>query len=91
MVFSWFLGFLRVRLLKSLYKFASFSWINAPTEKILSLCIIFVLFSGGPKKDEELEGKIQRLVDMGVQSHRAVVALSTFDWNMEQATEQLFS
>ncbi|EEB19629.1 ubiquitin-conjugating enzyme E2-22 kDa, putative [Pediculus humanus corporis] len=45
----------------------------------------------GPHKHSEFESKIKRLCDMGVEEHRARVALSTYNWDLEQATEQLFS
>uniref|UniRef100_A0A0A9XGU5 E2 ubiquitin-conjugating enzyme n=1 Tax=Lygus hesperus TaxID=30085 RepID=A0A0A9XGU5_LYGHE len=48
-------------------------------------------YAGGPSADEECSRKVQRLMDMGVEKERACVALSTFDWDIERATEQLFS
>lgn len=45
----------------------------------------------GPAKMPELEDKIRRLTDMGIEEHNARVALSSFNWDIERATEQLFS
>lgn len=39
----------------------------------------------------ELDEKIKRLTDMGVEEHNARVALSSYNWDLERATEQLFS
>lgn len=35
--------------------------------------------------------KIQRLIDMGIECDQARGALSTYNWDLERATEQLFS
>lgn len=45
----------------------------------------------GPGKMPELDDKIRRLTDMGVEEHNARVALSSYNWDLERATEQLFS
>ncbi|XP_014261850.1 ubiquitin-conjugating enzyme E2-22 kDa isoform X2 [Cimex lectularius] len=49
------------------------------------------LYAGGPPADEECTKKMQRLKDMGVESSKAVTALSSYDWDLERATELLFS
>jgi len=45
----------------------------------------------GPDKNSDFENKIRRLTDMGIEDHKARVALSSYDWDLERATEQLFS
>lgn len=49
------------------------------------------IYAGGPFTVWEFNNKIQRLLDMGIDEHQARVALSTYDWEIERATEQLFS
>lgn len=49
------------------------------------------IYAGGPNAISDFNGKVQRIVDMGIDEHRARVALSTFDWHIERATENLFS
>lgn len=49
------------------------------------------VYAGGPHKNPEFSEKIRRLLDMGVEEHQARVALSSFNWDLERATEQLFS
>ncbi|XP_046389838.1 ubiquitin-conjugating enzyme E2-22 kDa [Ischnura elegans] len=48
------------------------------------------VYAGGPNRSPELEAKIRRLMDMGIEEHTARVALSSYDWDLERATEQLF-
>lgn len=48
-------------------------------------------YAGGPVKFPEFDHKIRRLADMGVDEHRARVALSSCSWDLEKATETLFS
>ncbi|CAB3374754.1 Hypothetical predicted protein [Cloeon dipterum] len=48
-------------------------------------------YAGGPDRNSDFENKIRRLLDMGVEEHKARVALSSYDWDLERATEQLFS
>lgn len=60
--------------------------INKPLITNFLLCI-----AGGPHKQSEFDVKIQRLIDMGIEEHNARVALSTYNWDLERATEQLFS
>lgn len=48
------------------------------------------VYAGGPHVNAEFDNKIQRLLDMGVEEHQARVALSSFDWDLEVATEQIF-
>jgi ubiquitin-conjugating enzyme (huntingtin interacting protein 2) len=38
----------------------------------------------------ELDEKIRRLTDMGIEEHNARVVLSSYNWNLEHAIEQLF-
>lgn len=53
--------------------------------------MIYILISG-PAKMPDLEDKIRRLTDMGITEHHARVALSTYNWDLERATEHcLFS
>lgn len=49
------------------------------------------IYANGPNIIYECNTKIQRLLDMGIDEHQARVALSTYDWDLERATEQLFS
>lgn len=49
------------------------------------------IYAGGPYAIWEFNQKVQRLLDMGIDEHEARVALSTYDWELERATEQLFS
>lgn len=49
------------------------------------------VYAGGPNKNREFNDKIRRLLDMGVEEHQARVALSSYNWDLERATEQLFS
>ncbi|XP_044754085.1 ubiquitin-conjugating enzyme E2-22 kDa [Coccinella septempunctata] len=49
------------------------------------------VYAGGPNANKECDEKIRRLVDMGVEEHQARVALSSYDWELERATEQIFS
>nr|CAH7736719.1 unnamed protein product [Callosobruchus chinensis] len=41
--------------------------------------------------DSDCDDKIRRLVDMGIEEHQARAALSSYNWDLERATEQLFS
>lgn len=65
-----------------------FNIINSYKKILLSL--IQFLFQG-PDKNSEFDNKIRRLLDMGIDEHKARVALSSYDWDLERATEQLFS
>ncbi|XP_012349880.1 ubiquitin-conjugating enzyme E2-22 kDa isoform X2 [Apis florea] len=49
------------------------------------------VYAGGPAKMPDLDDKIRRLTDMGIEEHNARVALSSYNWDLERATEQLFS
>ncbi|CAH0401783.1 unnamed protein product [Chilo suppressalis] len=49
------------------------------------------VYAGGPSNITDFNDMVQRLLDMGVEEHQARVALSTYDWELERATEQLFS
>ncbi|XP_013791980.1 ubiquitin-conjugating enzyme E2-22 kDa-like isoform X1 [Limulus polyphemus] len=48
-------------------------------------------YAGAPKSYPEFDAKIKRLVDIGVDEHRARVALSSYNWDLEKATESIFS
>jgi len=48
-------------------------------------------YAGAPSNFPEFDTKISRLMDMGVDEHKARVALSSCSWDLERATEQLFS
>jgi ubiquitin-conjugating enzyme (huntingtin interacting protein 2) len=45
----------------------------------------------GPHKFPDFDAKIQRLKDMGVSEFEARAALSRNNWDLNRATEQLFS
>lgn len=45
----------------------------------------------GPHKFPDFDAKIQRLKDMGVSEFDARAALSRHSWDINRATEQLFS
>jgi ubiquitin-conjugating enzyme (huntingtin interacting protein 2) len=49
------------------------------------------VYAGGPNKNTDFDSKIQRLIDMGIECDQARGALSTYNWDLEHATEQLFS
>ncbi|KAL3284847.1 hypothetical protein HHI36_018986 [Cryptolaemus montrouzieri] len=49
------------------------------------------VYAGGPNINKDCDDKIRRLADMGIEEHQARVALSSYDWELERATEQLFS
>lgn len=49
------------------------------------------VYAGAALRCPECDAKVQRVMDMGVDEHRARVALSTYNWELERATEQLFS
>lgn len=48
------------------------------------------VYAGGPKHFAEFDAKIKRLLDMGVEENRARVALSSYSWDLEKATETIF-
>ncbi|XP_063237425.1 ubiquitin-conjugating enzyme E2-22 kDa [Bacillus rossius redtenbacheri] len=54
-------------------------------------CHWTAVYAGGPHRNADLDGKVRRLTDMGVEDHQARVALSSYNWDIERATEQLFS
>lgn len=54
-------------------------------------CLIPLLFFSVPKGNSEFSKKVRRLMDMGVGEHQALVALSSCNWDMDRAIEQLFS
>ncbi|XP_067948118.1 ubiquitin-conjugating enzyme E2-22 kDa-like [Watersipora subatra] len=49
------------------------------------------IYAQGPNREAELEAKVSQLKAMGFDEHRARVALSTCDWNMQRATDHLVS
>ncbi|CAG9857483.1 unnamed protein product [Phyllotreta striolata] len=49
------------------------------------------VYAGGPFVNSDCDDKIKRLIDMGIEEHQARVALSSYNWVLERATEQLFS
>lgn len=49
---------------------------------------IFIL---GPNRIADCDAKIQRLKDMGINELEARAVLSKENWNLEKATENLFS
>ncbi|CAO1344041.1 unnamed protein product [Diamesa serratosioi] len=49
------------------------------------------VYAKGPHKFTDCDSKIQRLKDMGINEYDARAALSRHNWNLERATEQLFS
>ncbi|KAF4526180.1 hypothetical protein B566_EDAN015237 [Ephemera danica] len=55
------------------------------------LCIGHKIAKKGPYKNTDFDQKIRRLMDMGVDEHKARAALSSYNWDLERATEQLFS
>ncbi|XP_014672084.1 PREDICTED: ubiquitin-conjugating enzyme E2-22 kDa-like [Priapulus caudatus] len=48
-------------------------------------------YAGAPNRTPELDSKLKQLADMGVDEHRARVALSSCDWDLARATETIFS
>lgn len=48
-------------------------------------------YAGAPASYSDFDDKIKRLEDMGVDEHKARAALSSCSWNLEKATELLFS
>lgn len=48
------------------------------------------IYAGASSNTPEFDAKIKRLIDMGVDEHRARVALSSCSWDLEKATETLF-
>lgn len=47
-------------------------------------------YAGGPHKFSDIDAKIQRLKDMGIDEHDARAVLSKENWDLEKATEYLF-
>merc|ERR1719391_1545425 len=48
-------------------------------------------YAGAPAKVASYDDLVQKLVDMGIQEHNARVALSSSNWELDRATEQLFA
>jgi len=49
------------------------------------------IYARGPHREAELEAKVSQLRGMGFEEHKARVALSTCDWNIQRATDHLIS
>ncbi|KAJ0184091.1 hypothetical protein K1T71_000514 [Dendrolimus kikuchii] len=49
------------------------------------------VYAEGKKAIVDYNRRVQVLLEMGVEEHQARVALSTHNWNLEVATEELFS
>ncbi|XP_013189427.1 ubiquitin-conjugating enzyme E2-22 kDa isoform X2 [Amyelois transitella] len=49
------------------------------------------IYAGGPTVISEFDHKVRMLTDMGVEEQSARVALSAYAWDVERATEELFS
>lgn len=49
------------------------------------------IYAGGPCNNTIFEEKTKHLTDIGIEECQAIVALSTCDWDMQRATEFLFS
>lgn len=54
-------------------------------------CIHLINYFLGPTSNTEYETKIRRLKDLGVTEMNARASLSSCDWDLERATEQIFS
>ncbi|XP_060064778.1 ubiquitin-conjugating enzyme E2-22 kDa-like [Ylistrum balloti] len=48
-------------------------------------------YAGGPNRDEQYEDRVMQLKSMGFDENKATVSLSTFNWDVERATENLLS
>lgn len=49
------------------------------------------LYADGPHAHPELQKHITTVTEMGVEHTRAVIALSSCDWDIQKATDYLFS
>jgi len=49
------------------------------------------MYAGGTQSNTDYDYKMKRLVDMGVDRDQACVALSSFNWDLEKATQNIFS
>jgi len=63
--------------LPDIFKLTASHWSNA--------------YAGAPAKVPAYDEFVQKLVDMGIQEHNARVALSSSNWELDRATEQLFT
>jgi len=63
--------------LPDIFKLTATHWSNA--------------YAGAPAKVANYDDLVLKMVDMGFQEHNARVALSSSNWELERATEQLFS
>jgi len=63
--------------LPDIFKLTATHWSNA--------------YAGAPAKVASYDDLVQKLVDMGIQEHNARVALSSSNWELDRATEQLFA
>ncbi|KAK2155165.1 hypothetical protein LSH36_247g03151 [Paralvinella palmiformis] len=49
------------------------------------------VYAGATKREVECDSKIQQLKNMGFEEHKARVALSTYNWNVERAMEHILT
>jgi len=63
--------------LPEVYKLTATHWSNA--------------YAGSPTKVASYDELVKKMEDMGFQEHNARVALSSSNWELERATEQLFA
>jgi len=49
------------------------------------------IYAGGPNRIVDYENRVARLVDMGVDEATARGVLSANNWDLERATESIFS
>lgn len=49
------------------------------------------IYAGGPHREQDLENKITQVMGMGFDEGKARVALSSHNWDIERATENLLS
>lgn len=52
--------------------------------------LIFMYFQIGPRKIEDYMKKIDRIMGIGCDKDQALVALSSCNWDMDKAIEQIF-
>ena len=49
------------------------------------------VYAGGPHVNDEFNGKVSKLTTIGIDENKAREALSAFNWDIDRATEHLFS
>jgi len=47
------------------------------------------VYAGGKTRDQDLENKVNQLIQMDFDKHKALVALSTHNWDVERALEHI--